>query len=119
MSICSRVGFESELAALEKWCQSGTAFDIPVAVLLMGGPQLGKAEIVASEMLKLDESLEVVTRDTFVVKIIVLLHIRSGRCFVLTWASEHYLHSAFSSGRRKMKAEWVLWIISVLTSHAV
>lgn len=61
-------------------CPSGTPFDMPVAVLLTArdGPQLDKVEIVASEMLKLDDSLEVVTRDAFVVKIIVFLHIRSG-----------------------------------------
>lgn len=92
---------------------------MPVAVLLTtrGGPQMGKAEIVASEMLKLDESLEVVARDTFVVKIIILLHVRSGRCFVLTWASEHCLHSDLSSGGRKMMKAVLMGALDNFCSH--
>lgn len=54
---------------------------------------------VASEMLRLDGSLE--SGDTFVAKIIVL-QIRSGKFCPNLGAFEHDLHTQLSNGQRKM-----------------
>lgn len=97
MSICSRVDIKMVYQSVEP-----LASDMPLAVLVKASgssPDGLSKRCVASEMLRLDESLE--SGDTCVSKIIVL-QIRSGKFCTNFGAFEcdlHILSSAMARGR--------------------
>lgn len=75
--------------------------DMPLAVWVKASgssPDRLSKRCVASEMLRLDESLE--SGDTFVAK--TVLQIRSGEFCTNLGAFEHDLHTQLSNGQRKM-----------------